>query len=169
MSEKPQNLKPRTKALALRVIRMLLSGCFGLAVLTGCESFQDTTFAPIKAVLEPVTGGAQHFVVVNSSDQILHNYYFRVYMWDDHNLFYTWGDTPRRRPAMTYTFTSSGTKWEPGEEQRFRDWKMPSEMFILKPVSRVEIVGSCDEGQFRENWQINATGQLEPTEREKSR
>ena len=154
-----------------RVIVMSLSGCFGLAVSTGCESLQDTAFAPVKAELEPVTGGAQHFVVINSSTQTLHNFRFRAYMWNDHNVFYTGGDmplTPRHRPAMTYTFTSSGTKWEPGEMRRFRDWKQPDEIFILKSVSRVQIVGSCDEGQFREDWQVNGTGQLERIQRQKN-
>ncbi len=170
MSEKSQDLKPRTKTLALRVTRMLLSGCFGLAVLTSCESLQDTTFAPIKPVLEPVTGGAQHFVIINTSNQTLHNFRFRAYLWDDYNLTYTGGNmpfTPRRRPAMTYTVTAAGVKWEPGVAQRPRDWRMPSELSILTPVTRVQIVGSCDEGQFREDWHINGAGQLERMTREK--
>src|ERR1035437_10719530 len=51
-----------------RITVTLLAGCFGLAWLTGCESLQDTSFAPLDARLEPIPGGgAQHFVVVNTS------------------------------------------------------------------------------------------------------
>ncbi len=32
---------------------------------------------------------------------------------------------------------------------------------LLRPVSKVQIVGSCDEGSFRETWQIESSGQLE--------
>jgi hypothetical protein len=46
--------------------------------------------------------------------------------------------------------------------QRFRDRDLGSEIKILLPVSRVQIVGSCDEGRFRENWQITGSGQLQP-------
>jgi hypothetical protein len=165
MSEHAKDLKPGAKAFAVRVIRILLSGFFCLMILTSCESLQDTAFAPAKPVLEPVPGGgAQHFVVVNSSDQTLHNFFFRAYMWDDRTLFYTDDNaplTPRRLPAMSYSFTSSGLQWEPGRVLRFRYWDIPGEIPILKPVSRVQIVGRCDEGKFRENWQINEAGQLE--------
>jgi len=45
--------------------------------------------------------------------------------------------------------------------QRFRDRDVNGEISILKPVSRVQIVGSCDEGRFREDWRITGSGQLQ--------
>ena len=148
-----------------RITVTLLAGCFGLAWLTGCESLQDTSFAPLDARLEPIPGGgAQHFVVVNTSGQVLHNFRFRAYMWDDRAITYTAGNNsplPKRLPAMTYTSMGSGSEWEPGQVRRFRDRDLNSEIAILKPVSRVQIVGSCDEGRFREDWQITGSGQLQ--------
>jgi hypothetical protein len=149
-----------------RITVMLLSGCFGLAALTGCKSLQNTSFAPLDARLEPIPGGgAQGFVVINTSGQVLHNYRFRAYMWDDRAITYTAGNNsslPSRLPAMTYTFMGSGFEWDPGRMQRFRDRDLGSEIKILLPVSRVQIVGSCDEGRFREDWQITGSGQLQP-------
>jgi hypothetical protein len=148
-----------------RITVTLLAGCFGLAWLTGCESLQDTSFAPLDARLEPIPGGgAQHFIVVNTSGQVLHNFRFRAYMWDDRAITYTAGNNspfPKRLPAMTYTFMGSGSQWEPGHVQRFRDRDLNSEISILKPVSRVQIVGRCDEGRFREDWRITGSGQLQ--------
>jgi hypothetical protein len=144
----------------------LLSRCLGLVWLTGCESLQDTSFAPLGARLEPIPGGgAQSFVMVNTSGQTLHHFRFRAYMWDDHTITYTPDDNspfPKLLPAMTYTFMGSGSQWEPGQGQRFRDRDLGGEIKILKPVSRVQIVGSCDEGHFREDWQITGSGQLQP-------
>jgi hypothetical protein len=148
----------------MRITVMLLSGCFGLAMLTGCESLQDTSFAPLEARLEAISGGgAQCFVVVNTSGQTLHNFRFGAYMWNDHTLTFTENDPsslPNRLPVMTYKFMGSGSQWEPGRVQRFRDLALGDEIKILKPVSRVQIVGSCDEGRFREDWQITGSGQL---------
>jgi hypothetical protein len=113
---------------------MLLSGCFSLAVLTGCKSLQDTSFAPLDARLEPIPGGgAQGFVVINTSGQVLHNYRFSAYMWDDRAITYTADNNsslPKRLPAMTYTFMGSGFEWEPGRKQRFRDRDLGSEIKI---------------------------------------
>jgi len=65
---------------------ILLSGCFILTWLTGCESVNNTgtQFSPVAAKMEAVSGGgAQHFVLVNDSGQELHNVRFSAYMWDD--------------------------------------------------------------------------------------
>ena len=145
---------------------MLLSGCFGLAIMTGCESLKDTSFAPLEARLEPISGGgAQHFVLINTSGQKLHNFRFGAYMWDDHALAFTGNDPfsslPNRLPAITYRFMGSGPQWEPGQVQRFKDRDLGGEIKILKPVSRLQIVGSCDEGRFREDWQVTGPGQLQ--------
>jgi hypothetical protein len=147
----------------------LLYGFFSLAMLTGCQTFQDTSFAPLDAKLEPIhAGGAQHFILVNISGQALHNFRFRAYMWDDNTITYRAGDfssLPNRLPAMTYTFDGSGSKWESGQVQRFVDRNIGGEISILKPVSKVQIVGSSDEGRFREYWLINGVGQLLPVGR----
>jgi hypothetical protein len=148
-----------------RIAALLLAGCFGLVWLTGCETLQDTAFAPVDARLEPIPGGgAQCFVMVNTSGQTLHHVRFRAYMWDDRAITYTAGNNaafPQRLPAMTYTFTGSGSEWGPGQARRFRDRDMDSEIKILLPVSRVQIVGSCNEGRFREDWRITGPGQLQ--------
>jgi hypothetical protein len=148
-----------------RITVMLLAGCFGLVWLTGCETLQDTSFAPVDARLEPIPGGgAQYFVMVNTSGQTLHHVRFRAYMWDDRAITFTAGNNsafPQRLPAMTYTFTGSSSEWHPGQVQRFKDRDMDIEGAILKPVSHVQIVGSCDEGRFREDWRITGAGQLQ--------
>lgn len=104
--------------------------------------------------------------MINSSGQVLHNFRFRAYMWDDHALTYIAGpnaDIPKRLPAMTYTFMGSGSRWETNQIQRFRDRLLrDTEGVILLPVSRLQIVGRCDEGRFREDWQITPSGQLHP-------
>jgi len=148
-----------------RITTMLLAGGFGLVWLTGCETLQDTAFAPFDARLEPIPGGgAQGFVMINTSGKTLHHFRFRAYMWDDHAFTYTAGNNspfPQRLPAMTYTFMGSGSEWDPGQVQRFRDRDLGGEIKILLPVSRVQIIGSCDEGRFREDWRITGAGQLQ--------
>lgn len=148
-----------------RIKLMFLAGCVGFAWLTGCQTLQNTSFAPVEARLELIPGGgAQHLVVINSSGQVLHNFRFRAYMWDDHALTYMTGpngDIPKRLPAMTYTFIASGSQWETNQVQRFKNRDLRDiEGVILLPVSRLQIVGRCDEGRFREEWQITPSGQL---------
>lgn len=63
---------------------------------------------------------------------------------------------------MTDTLTSSGSELKPGQVVRFRNPSTSAEIAILMPVSRVQIAGSCDEGRFREDWQITQSGQLQP-------
>ena len=83
-----------------RITVMLLAGCFGLVWLTGCETLQDTSFTPVDARLEPIPGGgAQGFVVINTSGQTLHHFRFRAYMWDDNAITYTAGTIPPSRDA----------------------------------------------------------------------
>jgi hypothetical protein len=55
-----------------------------------------------------------------------------------------------------------------GGDRHARDWNLPGEIPILKPVSQAQIVGSCDEGDFHEAWQINASGQLERVQNKKN-
>jgi hypothetical protein len=150
----------------VRIICWLLAGGAGLVWLTGCQSLESTSFAPITARLETIPGGgAQHLVVVNTSGQVLHHYWFRAYMWDDNALVYGVGhhpDIPRRMSEMTCSFIGSGEQWEPNEVIRFKDFRVQDkEGTIYFPVSRVQIVGRCDEGRFRENLAITPSGQLQ--------
>lgn len=147
---------------------MMLSGCFALAILTGCESLQNTSFAPLDAKLEPThSGGAQYLVVINTSGQTLHNFRFTGDIQNDNTITYMGNDPasylPNRLPATTYIFRGSGAKLEPGQEVRFKtNFGMGAEGSILYPVSRVQIAGICDEGRFRESWQIIGAGQPQP-------
>lgn len=147
-----------------RIAVSLLAGGFVLAGFTGCESIKDTgpQFAPVAAKLETIAGGgAKHLVLVNDSGQGLHNVRFSAYMWDDNHLFYTLNHLPQRRSVMTYSFEGSMPLWNPGQGQRFRDRSLNCEISIIRPVSRVQIVGSCDEGSFREDWQMTESGELQ--------
>lgn len=143
-----------------------LAGLVGFVWLTGCQSLQYTSFAPVEARLERVPGGgAQHLVIVNTSGQELHNCRFRAYMWDDRAPTYVAGPNacfPKYLPRITYTYTASESRWETNGTMRFSDFNLPkTEGVIFFPVSRLEIVGRCDEGRFREEWQINLSGQLQ--------
>jgi hypothetical protein len=138
--------------------------CLGLFVLNGCQSMQDTQFSPVEVRLETLAGGVQTMVLVNSSGTALHNFNFRAYMWGDSPMTYTGyppTSLPQRIPERTYTFQGSGVKWAPGEVLHFTDRNLGTEEKILRPVSRVQIAGSCDEGAFREDWQITSSGQLQ--------
>jgi hypothetical protein len=146
-------------------VTTFLAGFFCVTLLTGCHSLQDTKFAPLEARLDPGrSGGVQYLVVINSSGQELHNVRFRGYMWGDSPLTYT-GDPymslPQRVPEETYTFMGSISKWSPGEIMHFKDRDMDRPGRILRPVTSVKIVGSCDEGSFREQWQITTSGQFQ--------
>jgi hypothetical protein len=159
-----QAVKNRVRRARFQLL--LGTGCAGLVWLTGCQSLQPTAFAPVEARLEPVPGGgAQRLVAVNTSGHVLHHYRFRAYMWDDQAVFYSAGqapNVPRRMPAMTYTFMSSGNAWRPDEVMRFMDFNIrDQEGTIFYPVSRLQIVGRCDEGRFREHSEMNSSGQLQ--------
>jgi hypothetical protein len=150
-----------------RITVMLLPGCFYLAGLAGCESLQDTSFAPLDARLEPIpAGGADYFVVVNTSGQTLHNVRFWVDLWNDYYMTYTGNDPatiPIRRPTLTYQCMGSTSELKPGQVVRFRLYlRVGPEGPVLIPVSRVQIAGSCDEERFREDWQVTRSGQLQP-------
>jgi|HubBroStandDraft_2_1064218.scaffolds.fasta_scaffold374552_1 hypothetical protein len=141
---------------------------FCVVLLAGCHSLQDTQFAPLEARLElGHSGGAQYLVVINSSGQELHNVHFRGYMWGDSPMTYT-GDPntslPQRVPQETYTFIGSSSRWSPGAVVHFKDRDMDRPGIILRPVTSVKIVGTCDEGPFREEWLITSSGQLQLVE-----
>ena len=144
----------------------LLAGLAGFVWLTGCQSLQYTTFAPVEARLESIPGGgAQHLVVVNTSGRVLNNCRFRAYMWDDRAPTYVASPNanfPKYLPKMTYTYIASESRWETNGTIRFKDFNLRGmEGIVLFPVSRLQIVGRCDEGRFREDWQTGPSGQLQ--------
>lgn len=145
----------------VRVIGLVLLGGW----LAGCQSPQATAFAPIQARLDRVDGGGQmYFVVVNTSGQTLHNYHLRAYLWYDEQLTYVGylsSSLPQRQPAMTYSCVASGPEWKAGEVLHFQLNPASAEVRIVYPVSRVQIAGGCDEGNFREYWQVNKAGRLQ--------
>jgi len=147
------------------VAEMLLPVCFGLIVLTGCKSLETTSFAPLDAKLEPAdNGGAEYIVVINTSGQTLHNYRFSGQIQEGHAFIYLGNDPvsnlPSRLSTTTYVFMSSGAELKPGQEIRFRrNFGFGPEGSILYPVSQVQIGGECDEGRFRESWQVVASSQ----------
>jgi hypothetical protein len=145
---------------------LLAVGSGGLVWLTGCQGLQPTSFAPIEPRLETIPGGgAQRLVAVNTSGQALHHYRFRGYLWNDQAVFYSAGqapNVPRRMPAMTYSCVGSGERWETNRVIRFMEFNIrDKEGTIFFPVSRVQIMGRCNEGTFREYWEINPSGQLQ--------
>ena len=47
--------------------------------------------------------------------------------------------------------SSRNLKWGPGIAQRFKDKRMMGgELPVTTPMTKVEIVGTCDEGPFRQ-------------------
>jgi hypothetical protein len=143
---------------------LFLFACLGVMILSGCHTTQGTVFIPLEPKLEPVQlGGAQTMILVNTSGRPLYNVKFRAYMWGNSTMTYT-GDNfstlPQRVPERTYTFQGTAGKLDPGQAIHFTDQRTGGEARILKPVTRVQITGSCDEGPFREDWQVDREGQL---------
>jgi len=68
---------------------------------------------------------------------------------------------PQRVPERTYTFMGSSAKWSPGAVVHFTPRNFAGPGSLLRPVTSVKIVGTCDEGPFREEWQITSSGQLQ--------
>ena len=122
-------------------------------LLTGCEATRYTTFAPFDARLEPIPGGgAQYLVLVNRGEIDIHNFSGSVYIW----LY--------RDPNVTRLDTRAGSIYghelKAGESLRFHYPTLKGEASILVPVSKVELVGHCEEGYFRQAWVITESGQL---------
>lgn len=136
-----------------------------LFVLTGCQTVHDTEFSPVEATLAPINNsGVQHLVLANSAGKDLHHFHLRAYVWGDSPLAYS-GDPAtslpsHNTPGRTYTAESSGDVWRAGEAIHFRDRYLGSESRLMRPVLKVQIVGSCDEGVFRETWLTTQSGQL---------
>ncbi len=137
-----------------------------LFILSGCQTLQDTEFSPVEVRLDSQNaGGVQHLILVNSSGKALHHYQFRAYIWGHYPLMLSSGSpvgttTVGGSPNRTYTGEAYGNEWRPGEMIRFNQRDMGIEARLILAVLKVQVVGSCDEGSFRETWQITSDGQL---------
>jgi hypothetical protein len=128
------------------LVKMWL-GTFSLALLAGCQTaLEQTSFAPLEARLEPVPdGGAQYFVLVNTSGRELQNFSYSAYIYNEN------GQNATKRNRPVYEFQGSGAKWGPGLARRFYDRRMRGQQLpITHPITKVVIVGHCDEGPFRQ-------------------
>src|SRR2546425_9664863 len=119
---------------------------FLLATL-GCATSKTSDFAPFEAQLEPVRGGgAKHLVLINSSGRELHNFRFSAYVFNEHSLYWV----RRHQPYRDYL--GSGAALPSGKEIHFRLVGLGTEDSLLEGVTRIEVVGHCDEGKFRQVW-----------------
>jgi hypothetical protein len=126
--------------------------------LTGCQTTQYTDFAPLDARLEPVPGGgAKYFLLINTSGKTLHNVSFSAYLWDETSPNVLTGRQPFLHGSVSHP------EWPPGRAQRFRPRDMGIEGPITRPVTKVEVVGHCDEGYFRQLWLGTSSDQLQPS------
>src|SRR6267142_2199591 len=126
-----------------------------LALLTGCQSMRDTALAPLDARLEPVPGGgAKYLVLVNVSGKELHHFSLSGYLYNDEELNMFWRSRPTRE------FVGSCAQLTDGETFRMRPQGKGIEDPIFEHVSRLVIIGHCDEGHFRQTFQNSESGQL---------
>ena len=140
---------------AMRILTALLLAL--LLVSAGCLTPTYTTFAPLDARLEAVPGGgAQYLVLINTSEYELRNYSFSLYVWREA------GSRPLLSERPIVRGMASGRAWLPGQGMRWSGGAGRAESAILQPVSRVEIAGHCDEGDFRQAWHKTDSDQLRP-------
>ena len=134
---------------------------FALAVAlaaTGCQTSGSSKFTPFSAKLESVQGGgAQYFVIINTSGQELHNFSYTAYLYSE---------LLRRHPAVRNLpirpDLASGSRLKPGQVMRFRSYDKGIQDPLVQPITRVLIVGHCDEGKFRQEWMTTTSGELRP-------
>jgi len=119
---------------------------------------KPTSFAPFSARLEPVPrSGVQYLVLVNSSGRELHNYSFSAYLYSE---------LLRRNPLVRNVpfrqYAGSGATLPSGQVMRFKPIDKDIEDPIVPAVTRVQVVGHCDEGHFRQQWVNTDSGELRP-------
>ncbi len=124
----------------------------------GCQSPQPTPFAPLSARLEPIPGSAaQYFVLANTSGQELHNFHYSAYLY---NALLRRPPSVRRLPIRQ--FVGSGSSLRAGQVMRFKPFDMEIQDSIVELITRVQVVGHCDEGRFRQEWINTESGELRP-------
>lgn len=148
-----QGARPKQISIATRYGLLLVL----VLTFTGCRSLEPTAFAPFEARLDPVPGGgAYRFVLVNTSGKELHNLWFTAESWDNHD---HWLDLPSNK---NYRWWGKHDRLGPGKELRFKDFFMGIEGGVVKPISRVVLMGHCDEGKFTQSWRNTGDGHLQP-------
>ena len=121
----------------------------GLA-LVGCQAPSAARMAPLDAELDRVDGsGVRYLVIINTSGKEMHHCSFAAFLCNEHD--------PNPMYRLEHFARCSGSKslWRPGEEARFRCHGSPTLEFpIVQELTRVDVVGHCDEGRFRQSWRI---------------
>jgi len=141
------------RPVLIQCARTLLLG--SVLALTGCQGLKPTSFAPFDARLEPAPGGgARYLVLVNTSDKDLHNYSFSVYAWDER------GANPIAAGTPFGSGQGSGRLWKSGEAGRFNERGKGIEAPLDHAITKVQLVGHCDEGAFRQVWTGTESGEL---------
>jgi len=142
-------------------MRIALSLTLALILATvGCQAPKSVPFAPLSARLEPVPGSAAlYFVVINTSGQELHNYRYSAYLYSELLRRHPFA---RKLPIRQYV--GSGYNLGRSQIMRFRRLDKNIEDPIVEAITRVQIVGHCDEGHFRQEWTTTESGELRPVE-----
>jgi hypothetical protein len=115
----------------------------------GCQSGRVRGFTPLETQLDPVPGGgARYLVVVNTSGKELHHCRFAAYLYNGHD--------PDPLQHLQHFARCAGHRdfWPPGDEARFHMRGTTLEFPIVDPVTRVDVIGHCDEGTIRQSWRI---------------
>jgi len=144
--------------------------------LADCQTTHYTNFSPLAVRLEPVgTGGAEHLLLVNSSGTDLHDVTVTVYIWNDHERDWSGFQWQQHDSALIQPHSPLPSELAPMPSQRLVDqlWgTVPllhaGEVVRCHPQgnpgmeatlwhslswfngTRVEILGHCAEGEFRE-------------------
>ena len=128
-----------------------------LLVGVGCATSKPREFAPFDARFETVPGGgAQHLVLINTSGRHLHNFRFAAHVWNEHSRYWL----QQRRPFRDYQ--GSGAELPVAKPIRFRLVGLGVEDSLVEPVTRLEVVGHCDEGKFHQVWTVTEVDHLQP-------
>jgi hypothetical protein len=138
-------------------IKLFCALVFSLVIIvTSCKTPVYTSFAPFDARLEPVPDSvAKYLIFLNTDGRTLHNYNFSAYLWNDDSLDRRRWETPIKR------YMGSGAGLLPGQSIRFHPLGFGIEDPLPEHVTRVEIMGHCDEGDFRQLWRNTSSGQLQ--------
>ncbi len=133
-------------------------GIIGLLLIVafGCATSKSADFAPFDARFEAVPGGgAQHLVLINTSGRHLHNFRFAAHVWNEHSRYWL----RQHRPFRNYQ--GSGPELPIGKTIRFRLVGLGVEDSLVEPVTRLEVVGHCDEGKFHQVWTVTEVDHLQ--------
>ena len=160
---KPKKLVPQDEIWDKPVSASMNStkALLGLLVLSmvGCKSPQFTSSAPFEANLEREANQGSHYLrLTNVSGHDLHNYTLSVYAWNvymDHPMY-------RHEPFLKAFGDDSVLK--SGEKLRITSFGESLEEGVDQSITRVEGVGHCNEGKFRQGWIVDHCWKVHPIE-----